>query len=194
MPNEREPVAKKLEKGPIEWVCPVCGGWDRLCEVYYSFLPFIDHLIRDLCLLHKNPRIVGQELWYQVPGSTKLLPGLSAYDPQSPEWKELLGERRKIHSQAEVFLSDIGDWLEKALSSLVELNSVHKSDLIAAELLVSLVAKLDEEFKDQREYLLKYKEQLQQTGTDPRMVGKTRKPSKVCGAFDGRCSLGTYNL
>jgi hypothetical protein len=120
----------------------------------------------------KNPRIVGQELWYQVPGTTRLLPGLSSYNPHSQEWKELLGKRRKIHSQAEVFLPDIGDWLEKALSSLVELDSIHKSDLIAAEILVSLVAKLDEEFKDQREYLLKYKEQLQQTGTDPKWLAK----------------------
>jgi hypothetical protein len=76
-----EPIAKRQENGQIEWTCPVCGGWDRLCEVYYLFLPFIDHLIRDLCVLQhpklKHPRIVNEEVWYQIPGTTTLMPGLS---------------------------------------------------------------------------------------------------------------------
>jgi hypothetical protein len=176
MQNESEPVAKRRESGEIEWTCPLCGGWDRLCEVYYSFLPFIDHLIRDLCVMEhptlQNPRIVGDEVWYQVPGTTRMLPGLPSYDPNSPEWKELLSENRKIHSQAKLFLPDIRDWLEQALISLDGLDSIQKSSVLTAEVLISLVGKLEETFKEQRGYLLNYKSTLEQTGTDPKWLAR----------------------
>jgi hypothetical protein len=176
MANEAEPIAKRQENGQIEWTCPVCGGWDRLCQVYYSFLPFIDHLIRDLCVLQhpmlKNPRIINGEVWYRIPGTTRLLPGLSSYDPNSPDWKELLGGKLKIHSQAKLFLPDIGSWLEIALVSLEELNDIRTSDIFTADLLLSHVGKLEERFKEQREYLLKYKNGLEQTGTDPKWLAK----------------------
>jgi hypothetical protein len=176
MTNEAEAIAKRHENGQIEWICPVCGGWDRLCEVYYSFLPFIDHLIRDLCVLQhpmlKNPRIVNEEVWYQIPGTTRFLPGLSAYNPNSPDWKELLGEKLKIHSQAQLFLPDIGNWLEIALVSLEALNDIRAGDMLTANLLVSLVEKLEENFKEQKEYLLKYKTSLKQTGADPKWLAK----------------------
>jgi hypothetical protein len=176
MVNEREPIAKMLENGQIEYSCPICGGWDLGCEVYGSFLPFIDHLIRDLCVLQhpmlRHPRIVNDEIWYQIPGTTRLLPGLSAYDPASPDWKELLGNRRKIHTQAEVFLPDIGDWLERALIEIKELNEIKTSDVFAAERLFSLVEKLDGRLKEQKNYLLEYKHVLNQTGTDPKWLAK----------------------
>jgi hypothetical protein len=176
MGNEREPIAKKCENGQIQYTCPICGGWNRGCEVYYLFLPFIDHLIRDLCVLQhpmlKHPRIVNEEIWYEIPGTINLLPGLSRYNPQSPDWKMLLGEKKKIHSQAEIFLPDISDWLKEALVSLEDLNSIQKSDILTAARLITLVESLDAGFQEQRDYLLNCKSHLEETGTDPKWLAK----------------------
>jgi hypothetical protein len=154
MADQRGTVAKKLASGQIEYTCPVCGGWDRLCEVYYSFLPLVDHLVQDLCIMQhpmlSEPKTVEGELWFRVPGTSKLIPGLPRYSPDSPEWRELLGRNKKILPQAEIFLVDIGNWLEMALSSIAGLNTIQKSDLTTAEALVFLIGSLGAEFGEQK--------------------------------------------
>jgi hypothetical protein len=174
MKNERQPVAKMRPDGATEYRCRACGG---LCEPHYSFLGFIDHLIRDLSVrthpLLQQPRLVGDDdIWYQIPGSTKLLPGLPGYDPHVPEWKELLAPKQKIHPQAQVFLPDIGDWLAMALSTLNDLSELKSSNVTTAELLVSIVATTADNFKEQKEYLLRHSAHLEQTGTDPKWLAK----------------------
>jgi hypothetical protein len=120
----------------------------------------------------QNPRIVDGEVWYQLPGTARLLAGLPNYSPEYPEWKELLEERRKIHPQAELFLPDISDWLEYALISLEELNAIRKSSIITAEILLTLVGTLDKKYEEQKEYLMEQKDKLEQTGIDPKWLAK----------------------
>jgi hypothetical protein len=175
MPNELEPVAKRKEGNLVEYVCPLCGGWDALCEVYHEFLLFIDHLIRDLCIVEdprlNRPVVVGNDVWFVNPGKNEVICGLPAYHPNSPRWKELLEKGQKIPPQARFFLPDIADWLEKALVPIEGLSSIEKSDLFAADQLFRFVQALPPEFQEQREYLLKYEERLKDTGTDPKWLG-----------------------
>jgi hypothetical protein len=175
MPNEDEPVAKPKEGSLVEYICPVCGGWDRGCEVYYAFLPFIDHLIRDLCIVQharlKQPFLVGDRIWYRIPDTDEILYGLPPYEPNSREWKKLLDKGQKILPQAKLFLPDIADWLEKVLLPIEALNSIEKSDLSVAEQLVKLVQALPPEAQEQREYLLQHEETLKETGMDPKWLG-----------------------
>jgi hypothetical protein len=84
----------------------------------------------------------------------------------------LLGKNRKILPQAETFLLDIGNWLEVALASLVELNAIKKSDLKTADALVLLIKSLGKEFSEQREYLLQHGASLEDTGTDPKWLAR----------------------
>ena len=136
MQNEFEPVAKRDTGGFVQYVCQLCGGYRTLVGASDKFLPFIDHLIRDLALLENpklnNPRLVGDQIWYQLPETNEIIWGLPAYDPDSAEWKRLLENGQKILPQARLFLLDIADWLEKALSSLEQISSITTSDLFAA--------------------------------------------------------------
>ena len=119
----------------------------------------------------KSPRLVGDQIWYQLPDTKEMICGLPPYEPDSEEWKRLLEKGRKILPQAKFFLLDIADWLEKALASLEALNSIKKSDLLAAEELAKLVQTLPQEFQEQREYLLNHRERLQDTGMDTKWLG-----------------------
>lgn len=124
MSNKPEPVAKRIQGNLVEYVCPRCGGWDGLCEVYRSFLPFVDHLIEHLCLAHlpqlSRPFVMsglmGDHIWFRKPGKNDIIPGLPHYSPDSPEWRELLERGQKILPQAKFFLPDVADWLAKPLA------------------------------------------------------------------------------
>ncbi len=59
-----------------------------------------------------------------------------------------------------------------ALITLEELRSLQRSEIPTAEKLVSLVRSLNEEFQDQRNYLLNYEENLKEAGMDPKWLGK----------------------
>src|SRR5712692_4514752 len=122
MPNEFEPVANRIEGGFVQYVCQLCGGYQTLIGASDKFLPFVDHLIQDLALLEhpklQNQRVVGDQIWFQLPGGNEMLCGLPPYDPDSKEWGRVLDNGQKILPQARFFLLDIADWLEKALSSL----------------------------------------------------------------------------
>jgi hypothetical protein len=190
MQNEFEPVANRDAAGFVQYVCQLCGGYRTLIGASKKFLPFIDHLIGDLCLLEhpklKHPRRVGDEIWFQLPGTTEMICGLPTYDPDSEEWKRLMENGQKILPQAQFFLIDIAEWLEKALLSLEALNSIKVSDLFAAEELVKLVQTLPPEFEEQREYLLKYPEKLKDTGMDPKwLTGPDRQAGFVARSLAG---------
>ncbi len=190
MQYQEEPVAKRTEGNLVEYVCPVCGGWDRLCEVYRAFLPFIDHLIQDLCLKEhpklQQPFLVGHYLWFRIPGGDEIIHGLRSYVPNAPEWKVLLEKGEKILPQAKLFLLDIADWLEKALASIEQLNAIVQSDLLVAEQLVELVKGLPDEFHEQREYLLQHEDKLKDTGMDPKWrKSPGRQATFVAGSMAG---------
>lgn len=190
MQNEFEPVANRNEAGFVQYVCQLCGGHRTLIGASTKFLPFIDHLIGDLALLEhpklKNPRLVGDQIWYQLPESNEIIWGLPAYDPDSAEWKRLLENRQKILRQAMFFLLDIADWLEKALASLEQISSITTSNLFAADQLVQLVHTLAPEFQEQREYLLEFQEKLKDTGMDPKwLTGPGRQAGFVARSMAG---------
>ena len=191
MQYQEEPVAKRNEGNLVEYVCPLCGGWDRLCEVYYAFLPFIDHLIFHLAwkqLRELSQPFLGPQdkIWFQHPDTFEIIRGLPQYEPDSPPWQRFLKGGEKLLPQAKVFLPDVADWLEKALASIEQLNSVVQSDLFVAEQLIELVKGLPEEFKEQREYLLKHEDQLKDTGMDPKWrKSPGRQPAFVAESMAG---------
>ncbi len=190
MQNEFEPVANRNAAGFVQYVCQVCGGYQTLIGASDKFLPFIDHLIGDLCLLEhpklENPRRVGDQIWFQLPGTNEMLCGLPAYNPDAEEWKRLLDNGQKILPQAQFFLIDIAEWLEKALSSLEALNLIKKSVLLTAEELIKLVRTLPQEFEEQREYLLNYQEKLKDTGMDPKwLTGAGRQAGFIARSMAG---------
>ena len=174
MQNEFEPVANRNTAGFVQYVCQLCGGYRTLVGASDKFLLFIDHLIGDLAVLEhpklQNPRLVGDQIWYLLPGTNEMICGLPPYDPDAEEWKRLLENGRKILPQATFFLLDIADWLEKALSSQEQISSITTSDLFAADQLVQLVQALAPEFQEQREYLMKFQETLKDTGMDPKWL------------------------
>ncbi len=190
MQNEFEPVANRNAAGFVHYVCHACGGWYTLVGASDKFLPFIDHLISDLALREHpklvNPRLVGEQIWYQLPESNEIICGLPPYDPDSQEWKRLLENGQKILPQARFFLSDIADWLEKALSSLAGLDCIGESNLLMAEQVVKLVQTLTPEFQEQRDYLLNHEEKLKDTGMDPKWL---TRPGRQAG-FIARSMAG----
>jgi hypothetical protein len=119
-----------------------------------------------------EPKIVEGELWFRVPGIRNLIPGLPRYSPDSPEWRELLGRNKKILPEAEIFLLDIGNWLEMALASIADLNTIQKSDLTTTESLVLLIGSLGAEFREQKDYLLQHQQTVADTGTDPKWLAR----------------------
>lgn len=76
---------------------------------------------------------------------------------------------------AKLFLPDIAAWLEQALRSLDELDSIQTSNLQTAEKLVSLVAGLKEQFREQRNYLLNQQHTLEDTGMHTKWTGRLVK-------------------
>jgi len=173
MSNQEQSAAKPTGV-PVEYVCPLCGGWDGLCAAFYAFLPFIDHLIDDLFCLHerKHRRVFLSDgrVWYRDPKKNQLVADLPPYRPDAPEWMLLLGKGQKILPQAKIFLLDVADWLEKALASIEGLNALNHSDLFTAEALLRFAQGLSPEYQEQRDYLLGYRERLEQTGTDPKWL------------------------
>jgi hypothetical protein len=94
MQNEENVVAKPKEGSFVEYVCPLCGGWDRLGAVFPAFFPFIDHLIGDLCRLQlrelSQPTNHDGEVWFIDPDTNDLIPGLPPYKPGSAAWQRFL--------------------------------------------------------------------------------------------------------
>jgi hypothetical protein len=190
MPNEQEPIAKMLGDNLVEYVCPKCGWYD-LAGVFNEFLPFVDHLIQDYCLVHhpllSRPIVQPNGIvWFQKPGTNELILGLPTYEPNAPEWKVLLRNKEKLFPEAKLFLPDIARWLERALLSVDELNFIQTSNLQTAEKLVSLATGLTEEFREQRNYLLNQRDRLEGTGMDPKWTGKPGKQA----AFIARSMAG----
>src|SRR5437879_5638462 len=177
MQNEFEPVANRNEAGFVQYVCQLCGGYRTLIGASDKFLPFIDHLIDDLALLEhsklQNPRLAGDQIWYQLPETNEIICGLPPYNPDAGEWKRLLENGQKILPQAKFFLLDIADWLEKALSSLEDMDCIGTSEVLTAEQVVKLVQTLTLELQKQRGCLLHYREKLKDTELDTIMCTVT---------------------
>ena len=195
MENEGNPVAKWNKEGFVEYTCALCGGWEALGEVYQAFLPFIDHLIQDLCFLElpelSRPFPMNDETWYRHPATSEVIQGLPPYRPNSPDWQRFRSHGEKLVAPAKMFLPDVADWIVKSLDSSEELRSITQSDLIAVERLTKIVENLESEFREQREYLLGHKEKMEETATDV----KWPKRSGTQAEFVGMCMAGArWNL
>lgn len=196
MQNEENRIDKPKEGSFVEYVCPLCGGWNRLGAVFPAFLPFIDHLIGDLCLLELRELSKpfpgpNHETWLRDPDTNEVIQGLPEYTSDSLAWQQFMKKGEKILPQAKIFLLDVADWLETALGSIEELGSILQSDILAADQLIKLVKTLAPEVGEQREYLLGHVEKMTETATDvkwPRRPG--RQPE-----FVGMCMAGArWNL
>ena len=80
--------------------------------------------------------------------------------------------KRKVADEAKGLLSVVADWLEQALTNFSEINSIVTSDLKVAEELVGLARRLPDNFREQRDYLLKHQGRLKETGMDPKWPRK----------------------
>jgi hypothetical protein len=196
MQNEENGVSKPKEGSFVEYVCPVCGGWDRLGAVFPAFLPFIDHLIGDFCQLQLSELSrpfpgPNHEIWYRNPYTNEVIQGLPDYTPDSLAWQQFMKKGEKILPQAKIFLLDIAEWLESALDSIEEIGSILQSDILAAGQLITLVETLAPEFQEQREYLLGHVERMRETATDVKWPRRQGRQSE----FVARCMAGArWNL
>jgi hypothetical protein len=190
MQNEENGISKPKEGSFVEYICPVCGGWDRLGAVYSEFLPFIDHLIGDLCLLQLRELSrpfpgPNHEIWYRDPATNKVIQGLPEYAPNSLAWQQFMKKGEKILPQAKIFLLDVADWLETALASIQEIGSILRGDMFAADQVIRLVETLAPEFREQRNYLRGHVEKTRETATDakwPRRPGRQSEFVAMCMA------------
>jgi hypothetical protein len=204
MQNEENGVAKPKEGSYVEYICPLCGGWEGLGAVFPAFLPFIDHLIGDLCLLELRELSKpfpgpNHETWFRNPDTNEVIQGLPGYAPDSVAWQRLLTKGEKILPLAKIFLLDIADWLETALGSIEELGSILQSDILAADQLIKLVETLAPEFQEQRKYLLDHVEKMKETATDvkwPRRPGRQFEFVAMCmaGARWNLAPLGSREI
>ena len=152
MENTEETHAnqKRGDFGPYE--CPLCRPY-LVKHIYPSFLQFLDHLIDHLYRRNHVKQweqvFLEGSVWYRIeaepgnPATSRLVPELPPYQPNSPAWKELsLVGKEKILGEARVFLPEVADWLEDALAKLDELQVTLDSSLLVAERLVELVGML----------------------------------------------------
>lgn len=179
MENTTETAAKQKTGsfGPYE--CPVCRPYP-VNHIYSSFLQFIDHLIDHVYRLNHKGQwehvLLGGSWWYRIeaepgnPATSRLVPELPPYHPNSPAWKDLcLAGNEKILPEARMFLPEVADWLADALATLDELNEISESSVLVADRLVQLVGKLSPQFQERRDYLLKEQAaKLKDTGMDPK--------------------------
>jgi hypothetical protein len=201
MQNEENGVSKPKEGSFVEYVCPVCGGWDRLGAVYSEFLPFLDHLIGDLCLLqlrelsHPFPG-PNQESWYRDPATNEVIQGLPEYAPDSLAWQQFMKKGEKILPQARIFLLDVADRLETALGSIAEIGSILQSDILAADQLIRLVETLAPEFREQRNYLRGHVEKMREIATDVKWPRRQSEFVAMCmaGARWNLAPLGSREI
>jgi len=179
MENTEETAANQKRGDFGSYECPLCRPYP-VNHIYLSFLQLIDHLIDHLYRRNHVKQweqvFLEGSVWYRIeaepgnPATSRLVPELPPYHPNSAAWKELsLAGKEKILPEARAFLPEVADWLEEALAKLDELNVTLDSSLLVAERLIELVGTLSPQYQEQRDYLLKEQEKkLKETGMDPK--------------------------
>jgi hypothetical protein len=167
MENQEERAAKKKEE--LSWrKCPICG------QEFKDFLPLMKHLEEHSRLKSQMVKVefgakdylakkIGQEF---LSSAQRTKTG----SKQGPH--DLRSSKRKLADEAKGLLSVVADWIEQALTTFSEINSIVTSDLKVAEELVGLARRLPQNFREQRDYLLTHHERLKETGMDPKWPRK----------------------
>jgi hypothetical protein len=168
MPNQGEKAAKK--EGEESWrKCPICA------QGFKEFLPLIKHVEE-----HRRREAQGIKVEFGAPDylqkaiTREFLPSIR--DAKGAKNRGSLGAakatKRKFAAEAKGLLAAVADWLEEALMTFPEINNILISDLKVAEQLVGFARRLPDEFRDEREYLLKHQDRLRETGMDPKWLRK----------------------
>jgi hypothetical protein len=145
MKNQEERGAK--EEGEMFWrTCPICLGGNAASPRFKDFLPLMRHMAEHFCDREMVPSACSNDVL--------LIPQRRS--------------KQKFPPKAKLLLAQVADWLEKALNTFQEINSIGTSDVKTADQLVDLTRQLPDQFGEQREYLLKHKDKLRGTGMDPK--------------------------
>ena len=185
--NERETTAKEKEGffGEYVFECPDCRTSYKL-----PFWQFIDHRVtHEFMRNHRAPQKpfgMDGELWRHLEAQRRnprkppyLVRPLPPYVVHPLAWAEpSKGRLRKVLPEQKMLLPPIADWLEFALKTLSELDSILESSEFVAEKLLKLVTGFSKEFEEQEAYLLDHQQILKDTGMDPKC-----KPLLPCPSF-----------
>lgn len=146
--------------------CPICIRNNAVSPDFQEFLPLIKHMEEHL---QPEPRPVRRASRY-----------ITEMDLLAFHYGFELREtpRRKIAREAEGLLVLVSQWLQAALVTCPEINTITTSNLKVADQLMDLVRKLPDEFAEQRAYLLQREERLRDTGMDPKWL---RRPGRQVG-------------
>jgi hypothetical protein len=75
-----------------------------------------------------------------------------------------------------------------------EIDTLLTSDLRVAEQLVGFASRLPDNFREQRDYVLKYQDRLKETGMDPKWPRKAGSQNDGFEAIDGFNPFGIEGL
>src|SRR6266571_6111573 len=155
MQNQEEKAAKKGAQ--LFWrKCPICA------QEFKDFLPLIKHL-------EEHRRRESQRIKIELGADDYLQKAIAREFFQGTETdKNILrptggAAKRKFAADAKGLLVAVADWLREALMTFSEINTLLTSDLKVAAQLADFASRLPDVFREQRDYLLKHREQLQET-------------------------------
>jgi hypothetical protein len=164
MQNQEEKAAKKEEQ-QFWRKCPICA------QEFKDFLPLIKHVEEHRRRESQSMKIeLGAEDYLQKEIEREFLP--HARDDKSLRRSAGKASKRKLAPGTKDLLPWVAEWLQEALMTFPEINSIVTSDLKVAKQLVGFARRLPDIFREQREYLLKYQERLEETGMDPKWLRK----------------------
>jgi len=164
MQNQEEKAAKKGAQ--LFWrKCPICA------QEFKDFLPLIKHL-------EEHRRRESQRIKIELGADDYLQKAIAREFFQGTETdKNILrptggAAKRKFAADAKGLLVAVADWLQEALMTFSDINSLLTSDVKVAERLAGFASRLPDVFREQRDYLLKHRERLKETGMDPKWPRK----------------------
>src|SRR5712692_6655033 len=132
MENQEEEAAKKGEE--LFWrKCPICG------QEFKDFLPLIKHMEEHSRYESQMVKIdLGAKDYLAKRIAQEFSPYLQRTETDNKQGPhELRASKRKFAEEAKGLLSVVADWIEQALTTFSEINSIVTSDLKVAEELVS---------------------------------------------------------
>ena len=164
MQNHEEEAAKK-EEGVFWRECPICA------QEFKDFLPLIKHL-------EEHRRRESQRIKIELGADDYLQKAIAREFFQGTETDRNIlrptggAAKRKFAADAKGLLVAVANWLQEALMTFSDINSLLTSDVKVAERLAGFASRLPDVFREQRDYLLKHRERLKETGMDPKWPRK----------------------
>jgi hypothetical protein len=167
MQNQEEKAAKR--EPTVSWrKGPICA------QEFKEFLPLIKHLEKHR--RHESQLVkveLGAEDYLQKEIARAFSPLVPGADTGKNRSRPIGGaSKRKLVDDAKGLLVAVADWLQEALMTFPEINTLLTSDLKVAEQLVGFARRLPHTFREQRDYLLRHKDRLEETGMDPKWPRK----------------------